>query len=734
MRHLPRRTSTGPPCSYAGRPSSAPPSPRPSRSPLPRAPPPACRSTTARCRSPATQREQQDRALQPGRVQRRDRPWRGRHRRVHRRPHRLHQGRGQGRQRRRRAHRRQRRRRPRPRRSRSTAATATTTSAARAGAETLIGGSGDDFADGNLGADTAKLGSGNDRFQWDPGDGSDTVEGEGGTDTLDFNGSNAGEQIDVAANGDRVRLTRNVGSITMDIAAIETAKVRALGGADDDHRRRPPRHRHAGGRRRPPRVRRRGRRRGRHRHRPTAPTPPIASTSATAPARCASTRPACDVEGDRRRGAGPRSRRRARRGRHRSRATRASPGARPGRHRRRRRRRPRDHKRHRRRRRRSASPATATDVVATFATGAAVVNHLAVESLTVQGLGGRRPPAPRLNGIGALTALTLDGGEGDDDLRGGDGADTLLGGNGNDHVDGNIGADTALLGAGDDRFQWDPGDGSDSVEGQTGADALDFNGSNAGENIDVTANGGRVRLTRNIGTRSRWTSTTSSPAALRSLGGSDQVTLGDLSGTDLKTADVDLGAFGGGGDGSADTVIVNGREKAPTTSTSTASGEQVLVGGLPALTRISRQREPQRHAAAQHARRQGSGHDRSRRGAPDHAGHRPRYRPVANARAANRRDTRRPCRRASGGSGRAARGRVRSRSKIAPNVWRFATRKTQKALIIMCRSTASTSRVKLPSARPRSRIRSISSIAGVFWPARSAMAGDVLGAVDVLDR
>ena len=67
----------------------------------------------------------------------------------------------------------------------------------------LLGGTGNDLVDGNIGADTARLGAGDDHFQWDPGDGSDTVEGEGGTDALDFNGSNIGEQIDVSANGSR---------------------------------------------------------------------------------------------------------------------------------------------------------------------------------------------------------------------------------------------------------------------------------------------------------------------------------------------------------------------------------------------------------------------------------------------------------------------------------------------------------------------------------------------------
>ena len=35
----------------------------------------------------------------------------------------------------------------------------------------------------------ALLGAGDDTFQWDPGDGSDTVEGQDGTDTMVFNGT-----------------------------------------------------------------------------------------------------------------------------------------------------------------------------------------------------------------------------------------------------------------------------------------------------------------------------------------------------------------------------------------------------------------------------------------------------------------------------------------------------------------------------------------------------------------
>src|SRR5262249_22146873 len=78
------------------------------------------------------------------------------------------------------------------------------------------------------GADTAQLGSGNDTFQWDPGDGSDSIDGQGGTDTVAFNGSNAGEAITVSGH----QLTRNIAAITMNYDSVEGVNVRTFGSAD----------------------------------------------------------------------------------------------------------------------------------------------------------------------------------------------------------------------------------------------------------------------------------------------------------------------------------------------------------------------------------------------------------------------------------------------------------------------------------------------------------------------
>ena len=85
------------------------------------------------------------------------------------------------------------------------------------------------------------------RSQWDPGDGSDTVDGGTGADRLAFNGSNIGEVFDVSANGSHVRFTRNVAAITMDLVHIETLDVTALGGADVLDGARPDRHGPDGG-------------------------------------------------------------------------------------------------------------------------------------------------------------------------------------------------------------------------------------------------------------------------------------------------------------------------------------------------------------------------------------------------------------------------------------------------------------------------------------------------------
>jgi Ca2+-binding RTX toxin-like protein len=187
--------------------------------------------------------------------------------------------------------------------------------------------------------------------------------------------------------------------------------------------------------------------------------------------------------------------------------------------------------------------------------------------------------------LAPLIAITADGGAGADTLLGSNGADTLLGGDGNDFADGNQGADTGLLGAGDDTFQWDPGDGNDVVEGQDGVDTLAFNGANIAENMTVSANGGRVRFTRDIASITMDLNDVESIVA-RTLGGADNVDVGDLSGTDATSVVTDLAAAGGGDDAQPDTVTATGTDGEDAVTVAGA-GPNAQVSGLQALVSVS---------------------------------------------------------------------------------------------------------------------------------------------------
>ena len=143
--------------------------------------------------------------------------------------------------------------------------------------------------------------------------------------------------------------------------------------------------------------------------------------------------------------------------------------------------------------------------------------------------------------LAALIKVTVDGGTGNDNLLGSNGADVMLGGDGNDFVDGQQGNDVGFMGAGDDTFQWDPGDGNDVIEGQDGNDAMLFNGSAANERMEASANGGRVRFTRDIANIVMDLDDVERIIA-KALGGADTVTVNDVSGTDLVNVTPDLAA------------------------------------------------------------------------------------------------------------------------------------------------------------------------------------------------
>ena len=183
--------------------------------------------------------------------------------------------------------------------------------------------------------------------------------------------------------------------------------------------------------------------------------------------------------------------------------------------------------------------------------------------------------------------LTVDAGAGNDTvdasglapglvaltLRGGEGADNLIATSGPDSLPGEPGDDTVALGGGDDVFTSDAGDGSDTVDGQDGSDRVVVNGTDGADDLSTAGDAGRLRVSR-----------AGVPAvdadgietlAVDPRGGGDSATIGDLTGTDVSTADVDLGA-----DGQADNATVHGTA-GNDNLVPTKSAQAAAVGGLP---------------------------------------------------------------------------------------------------------------------------------------------------------
>jgi Ca2+-binding RTX toxin-like protein len=452
------------------------------------------------------------------------------------------------------------------------------------GADTLIGGDGNDFVDGNQGNDTALLGTGNDTFNWDPGDGSDVVEGQDGTDTLRFNGANIAEKISLSANGQRLLFTRDVANIVMDTGGVEKVLFNALGGADTVTVNdltgtdvtgvtvdlgSPPGT--AGGDGAADVVVVNG----------TA----AADTVGLAPSGGAMTvtglvpavtvlhpEPTLDalqvntLAGNDQISTSPLSTVPM--------LVNVDGGLDTDTY--------------------TANGTTGNDTFSVFGNGTAAnvsadgatgVNAT-TDNVVLQLLGGDDHTTASGN-LAGVTNLTIDGGKGDDVLQGGNGADVLLGGPGNDFVDGNQGNDTALLGTGADIFNWDPGDGSDVVEGQDGTDTLRFNGANIAEKIDLSANGQRLRFTRDIANIVMDVGSVEK-VLFNALGGADQVTVHDLTGTGVTGVTVDLAGTIGGltGDGAVDDVIVEGTNGTDAITVTGSSSTGAMVSGLSATVQV----------------------------------------------------------------------------------------------------------------------------------------------------
>lgn len=100
------------------------------------------------------------------------------------------------------------------------------------GIDTITGGDLADALFGDAGVDLVDGRGGSDTFTWDPGDGNDSFNGGAGADTLVFNGSNGAETITIVADGTGFNLSRNVGSVTLNIDGTEALSLQALAGDD----------------------------------------------------------------------------------------------------------------------------------------------------------------------------------------------------------------------------------------------------------------------------------------------------------------------------------------------------------------------------------------------------------------------------------------------------------------------------------------------------------------------
>jgi Ca2+-binding RTX toxin-like protein len=192
----------------------------------------------------------------------------------------------------------------------------------------------------------------------------------------------------------------------------------------------------------------------------------------------------------------------------------------------------------------AGGPATVAGLAATVK----VANSSATDDLlAVSGLAGNDVIDASALQAGVVKVMNLSGDGGNDSLLGSRGVDEMFGGNQHDFADGNQGDDRAVMGGGDDLFVWDSGDGSDVVEGRAGADLFRFNGSNGNEVMNAQADGGRMKFFRDLGNINMDVAAFEEMEVF-ALGGDDEITIGDLSGTGIGAV------FANGGAGS-DTII-----------------------------------------------------------------------------------------------------------------------------------------------------------------------------------
>ena len=193
-------------------------------------------------------------------------------------------------------------------------------------------------------------------------------------------------------------------------------------------------------------------------------------------------------------------------------------------------------------------------ITVTGANGAASVTGLpetvnvanaepANDTLAVNALGGN----DTVNASALATVfkqLAVDGGDGNDTIAGRPGADVLVGGDGNDSIDGNQGERRRVARCGQRHLRLRiRATAATPLKARTSTDSMVFNGSNANENIDLSANGPRLRLFRDVGNIIMDTNGVEH-VAVNAIGGADTVVTNDLTGTGVTAVAVDLGSNG----------------------------------------------------------------------------------------------------------------------------------------------------------------------------------------------
>lgn len=171
--------------------------------------------------------------------------------------------------------------------------------------------------------------------------------------------------------------------------------------------------------------------------------------------------------------------------------------------------------------------------------------------------------------LGSFTAISINMGAGNDiveiDDRGGSFTDkkptTMFGGDGDDVMEGGRGAEAFLGQGGNDTVIWRAGEGNDLISGDVGADKVAVKGTIDAETVTISASGSHVRVTRNL------------DSALVDLNGVEDLEVATFGGNDAILASPGVGnliklKLGAGGFGGSDDNLVMGSDSA-----------DVIVGG-----------------------------------------------------------------------------------------------------------------------------------------------------------